>query len=86
MQSDGQTSVLEQPQETALSNDNMHNHGETGASARRVFLAQEHRDLDDMIALLANDNASDEALLARLKKRKLHIKDEMARLETVAAS
>jgi hypothetical protein len=65
MHSDGQTNVLDQ----------------APATARHVFLAQEHRDLDDTIALLASDNASDEALLARLKKRKLHLKDELAKLE-----
>jgi uncharacterized protein YdcH (DUF465 family) len=86
MHSDGQTSVLEQPQETALSWDNTKNHGETGAFARRAFLLQEHRDLDDTIALLANDNASDEALLARLKKRKLQLKDELARMIEAAVA
>ena len=51
------------------------------ASAKRALLRLEHRDLDDMIALLADSSASDDALVTRLKKRKLRIKDEIVRIE-----
>ncbi|MCG6871297.1 MAG: YdcH family protein [Gammaproteobacteria bacterium] len=44
-------------------------------------LHTEHRDLDDVIARLADDNTSDELQVKRLKKRKLQIKDTITRLE-----
>lgn len=49
---------------------------------RRIgLLRQEHRDLDDAIDALAGAAASDQLQLARLKKRKLKLKDEMIALE-----
>lgn len=42
----------------------------------------EHRDLDAMIAKLAIDPGNDELELKRLKKRKLHLKDSIAILES----
>jgi len=49
---------------------------------RRIgLLRQEHRDLDDAIDALAGAPASDQLQLARLKKRKLKLKDEMIALE-----
>ena len=53
---------------------------------RHVELEQQHRDLDDVIFVLSHDDACDEALIARLKKRKLQIKDEMFRLEAAVAA
>ena len=53
---------------------------EISLRARLVVLTQEHRDLDDAISLLRESNASDELRLSRLKKRRLHLKDEMARI------
>jgi len=44
-------------------------------------LHTEHRDLDDVISRLADDNTSDELQVKRLKKRKLQIKDTITRLE-----
>ncbi|MBK7685708.1 MAG: DUF465 domain-containing protein [Rhodocyclaceae bacterium] len=41
----------------------------------------EHRDLDDQIALLDAAPTDDELQLRRLKKRKLLIKDQIARIE-----
>ena len=41
----------------------------------------EHRDLDEVIAKLAKDHSADELQVRRLKKRKLHLKDMIARLE-----
>jgi hypothetical protein len=48
---------------------------------RQVELNQQHRDLDDTIARLCEGAAADELLVARLKKRKLRIRDELARIE-----
>jgi hypothetical protein len=50
--------------------------------ARHLRLVEEHRDLDELISYLSDSLAPDDALLARLKKRKLSIKDEIARIET----
>ena len=44
----------------------------------------EHRDLDEVIARLSLDIHSDEVQLRRLKKRKLILKDQIARLESQA--
>jgi hypothetical protein len=51
------------------------------AAARLVRLRQEHRDLDAAIEALRVAPASDQLQLARLKKRKLRLKDEIAQLE-----
>ena len=49
---------------------------------RRVGeLRQEHRDLDAAIDALAFAPAADQLQIARLKKRKLRLKDEIAALE-----
>ena len=45
-------------------------------------MRSEHRDLDTVIARLADQGALDQLQLQRLKKRKLMIKDEIARLES----
>ncbi len=42
----------------------------------------EHRDLDDVITRLSLDFDVDELQLKRLKKRKLMIKDQIAKLES----
>ncbi|HSD75165.1 MAG TPA: YdcH family protein [Steroidobacteraceae bacterium] len=42
----------------------------------------EHRDLDDVIARLSLDYDVDEVQLKRLKKRKLMLKDQIAKLES----
>jgi hypothetical protein len=49
--------------------------------ARLACLIQEHRDLDGAIAALFETKSGDPLLIARLKKRKLQIKDEIARIE-----
>jgi hypothetical protein len=41
----------------------------------------EHRDLDAAIAALTAGSAPDQLRLARLKKRKLRLRDEIAQLE-----
>jgi len=44
-------------------------------------LRQEHRDLDDAIVGLERGGSADQLELKRLKKKKLIIKDEIARVE-----
>lgn len=54
------------------------------AEASRTKLAgliQEHRDLDGVISLLFEARTCDPSLIARMKKRKLQLKDEIARFE-----
>ena len=45
-------------------------------------LRSEHRDLDTVIARLAEGGPADHLHMARLKKRKLLLKDEIAWLES----
>jgi len=44
-------------------------------------LTLEHRDLDSVIQRLADDPAHDELQMKRLKRRKLLLKDQIARLQ-----
>lgn len=49
---------------------------------RRIeLLRQEHRDLDSAIEALLSANAVDQLQIARIKKRKLRLKDEIMMLE-----
>jgi hypothetical protein len=50
-------------------------------ASRLEQLRTEHRDLDAAIAALADAGATDQLRLARLKKRKLRLRDEVAMLE-----
>jgi hypothetical protein len=49
--------------------------------ARLDELRREHRELDARIASLHLDHLSDQLTLKRLKKRKLWLKDQIARVE-----
>jgi len=49
--------------------------------ARLDALKTEHRDLDAAIGALVDGGSSDQMQLARLKKRKLRLRDEMALVE-----
>lgn len=53
------------------------------AALRRklVELKTEHRDLDNVIARLSERQPFDQIQLQRLKKRKLHLKDLISRIE-----
>jgi len=53
---------------------------EQALRAKLDRLFQEHRDLDGAIWELTSGPCCDQQLIARLKKRKLHLKDEIARL------
>lgn len=44
-------------------------------------LRQEHRDLDEAIAAMEQSGRADQLALRRLKKQKLHLKDQITRLE-----
>jgi hypothetical protein len=48
---------------------------------RLVALKVEHRDLDDVIHRLVADPLHDQLQLTRMKRRKLLLKDQIARLE-----
>ena len=49
--------------------------------ARLNLLRIEHRDLDTATAALSADGVPDQMQLARLKKRKLKLRDEISQLE-----
>lgn len=49
---------------------------------RLAELRIEHRDLDDAIHRLADDPTADQLRLRRMKKRKLLLKDAIARIES----
>ena len=55
--------------------------GDITAATRLVRLRMEHRDLDSAIEAVRETAAPDQLQLARLKKRKLRPKDEIAALE-----
>ncbi len=49
----------------------------------RIFELQvEHRDLDEIVARLDASPEVDQLLIKRLKKRKLQLKDQIARLKS----
>lgn len=47
-----------------------------------LALRIEHRDLDEVIQRLSQSPTTDELLLRRLKKRKLQLKDFIAKIES----
>ncbi|WP_425259726.1 YdcH family protein [Rubrivivax sp. RP6-9] len=49
---------------------------------RLIELRMEHADLDDLIDRNTLDRPGDELTLRRLKKRRLLLRDQIARLET----
>lgn len=46
-------------------------------------LKQEHRDLDEAIHAMEASGRADQLSLRRLKKQKLHLKDQIARIEDI---
>jgi hypothetical protein len=52
-----------------------------GLVAQIERLREEHRDLDVAIEALRNAGQADQLQLQRLKKRKLQLRDKLARLE-----
>jgi hypothetical protein len=61
--------------------DNIGNPERVALQQRVVELKLEHRDLDAAIERLETDQAHDELQIRRLKRRKLLLKDQIARLE-----
>jgi hypothetical protein len=61
--------------------DDIGNATRVGLMVRLVELKQEHRDLDAAIQRLAGDPTHDQLQITRLKRRKLLLKDNIARLE-----
>lgn len=55
--------------------------GDAEARKRLELLKQEHRDLDTAIAALSGQVLHDQLQMARLKKRKLRLRDEIASIE-----
>jgi hypothetical protein len=51
--------------------------------AKLAMLRTEHRDLDDVIDRLAETAPLDQIQMQRLKKRKLLLKDQIAKLENI---
>ena len=49
---------------------------------RLMELQLQHRDLDDVVVRLSQDPMVDQLQLTRLKKRKLQLKDQIARLKS----
>ena len=49
---------------------------------RLAELKSEHRDLDDVIAQIAENAPFDQIQISRLKKRKLLLKDQILRIES----
>ncbi len=54
---------------------------EQALRAKLAELVQEHRDLDEAIAAMTASGPGDQIRLTRLKKRKLQLKDQIARIE-----
>ncbi len=46
-------------------------------------LSREHRDLDEAIHVMETSGRGDQLTLKRLKKQKLHLKDQISRLEDI---
>jgi len=56
------------------------NGDETVLRTRLAELTQEHRDLDAALAALVASGTHDQIQITRLKKRKLQLKDEIAKV------
>ncbi|MFZ5711021.1 MAG: YdcH family protein [Pseudomonadota bacterium] len=50
---------------------------------RLAVLQREHRDLDEAIHALESTGRGDQLTLRRLKKQKLQLKDQIARIEDI---
>lgn len=50
--------------------------------SRILELQEEHRDLDHIVETLTNQSGYDQLLISRLKKRKLALKDQIAKLKS----
>lgn len=64
-----------------MDGDNVEIDGDLAKRARLAALRTEHRRLDEAIEAIASDPLADQLDLRRLKKKKLALRDEIARLE-----
>ncbi len=62
--------------------DNDNNDNTEVMRQRLAELKSEHRDLDDVIAHIGETAPFDQVQIKRLKKRKLLLKDQIARIES----
>lgn len=62
--------------------DHIGDESKIAARQRLAELRLEHRDLDDAIHRLSEDPTADQLRMKRMKKRKLLLKDTIARLES----
>ena len=62
--------------------DNDNNDSTQALRQRLAGLKSEHRDLDDVIAHIGETAPFDQVQIKRLKKRKLLLKDQIARVES----
>ena len=53
-----------------------------GLQERLAELRLEHRDLDDVISRLSEQSVVNQLQIQRLKKRKLHLRDQIMRIES----
>ncbi len=56
--------------------------GKEAIRQKLAHLYSEHRDLDDVIARIADSGPFDQLQIQRLKKRKLILKDQILQLES----
>jgi len=54
---------------------------EQALRALLAHLSEEHRDLDAAITAMTESGVRDQLILTRLKKRKLQLKDQIAKIE-----
>lgn len=59
----------------------MNDDDDSALASRLIALQEEHRDLDEAIAALAEQSPFDQLKLQRLKKRKLMLKDAISQLQ-----
>ena len=64
-----------------MNDDESQGSAEAAVCARLAHLRQERQDLDDAIAALEARPQRDQLQIARLKKRKLLLRDQITRLE-----
>jgi len=66
---------------STMNDDESQGSADAAVCARVAHLRQERQDLDDAIAALEARPQRDQLQIARLKKRKLLLRDQIARLE-----
>jgi hypothetical protein len=64
-----------------MNDDDISTDSENAIRVRLAQLRQEHQDLDDSIAALEQGRRPDQIQIARLKKKKLILRDQIEQLE-----